>query len=82
MMKKKEKRTLEKNSQENMRKKERKLCMITLIMKKSILQKRKTKGKNGKCDNLNDYEKEQLRKYKRKGRKVMFNSLGDDGKEE
>ena len=37
--------------------------------------------KTEKRDNLHDKEKEQLRKYWKKGKKVLRDSLGDDEKE-
>ena len=39
------------------------------------------KRKNEKCDNLNLVEKEQLRKYEKKGKKSMRDNLGDEHKE-
>ena len=35
-----------------------------------------------KCNELHDNEKEQLRKYEKKGKKVMHDSLRDDEKEQ
>ena len=37
--------------------------------------------KKGKRDNPHDNETEQLRKYWKKGKKVLCDSLGDDEKE-
>ena len=50
-----------------------------MIMNKNKLKKRTKKEK--KCDILGDNEKEQLRKYKKKGKKVMHDNLYDENKE-
>ena len=50
-----------------MGKKERKLCVITLMMKKKdYLKKEYNKRKSERRDNLDDDGKEQLRKYEKK----------------
>ena len=46
------------------------------MMKKGAFKKRGQKKKK-KRDNLGDSEKEQLRKYKKKGTKVMRDNLDD-----
>ena len=46
-----------------MRKKEKQLCVITLMIKKEMLLKKGRQKEKGKCDNLKNYNKEQLRKY-------------------
>ena len=63
--------------------KEKKLCVITLIMKKKIIQKqRTTKGRTEKVkgDNLDNDEQEQLTKYEKKGKKGMRDNLGNEKK--
>ena len=42
-----------------------------------MMKKRGQKKKKEKRDNLGDNEKEQLRKYKKKGRKVMRDNFDD-----
>ena len=42
----------------------------------------KKKDKRKKCHNLNDNEKEELKKYEKNGKKVKRDSLGDDEKEQ
>ena len=41
----------------------------------------KNKRKKAKCDNLNVDEKEQLRKYRKKGKKTMHGKFDDEQKE-
>ena len=41
----------------------------------------KKKRKKAKCDNLNVDEKEQLRKYSKKGKKTMHGKFDDEQKE-
>ena len=41
-----------------------------MIKKKEYFEKKKDKRKELNCDNLDDSEKEQLRKYKKEGKKV------------
>ena len=57
---------MKKQSYENARKKERKLCVIILIIKRVHLKKEDNKRKKEKGDNLHDNEKEKLRKYEKK----------------
>ena len=40
------------------------------------MKKEDSKRKKEKCDNLGDNEKEQVRKYKKEGKKVKRDSLG------
>ena len=56
-----------------MTKKEREKCVIT-----SRKKKKDNKRKKPKRDNLDDSEKEQLRKYKKEGKKVMCHDLDDE----
>ena len=51
------------------------------MMKKRAFKKRGHQKKEEKRDNLDSDEKEQLRKYKKKGKKVMCDNLGDDEKQ-
>ena len=41
-----------------------------MMKKKEYFEKKKDKRKEANCDNLYDSEKEQLRKYKKEGKKV------------
>ena len=45
------------------------------------MKKEDNKRKKEKCYNLGDNEKEQLRKYKKEGKKVMRDNLDDEKKE-
>ena len=47
------------------------------LMKKMIYKKEDNKRKKQKRYNLNDSEKEHLRKYKKEGKKVVRNNLDD-----
>ena len=61
-----------------MTKKEREKCMITSRKKKKNIKKKEdNKRKKAKRDNLDDIEKEQLRKYEKEVKKVLRHSLGD-----
>ena len=51
-------------------------CMITSMIKKSILKIESNKRKKTKHSNLNDNEKEQIREYE----KTMCNNLDDEQK--
>ena len=42
------------------------------------MKKKVNKRKKEKCDNLDDNEKEQLRKYEKKGKKVLCQNLNDE----
>ena len=48
------------------------------MKKRNILKKRATKEKKAKGNNLGDNEKEQLRKYGKKGKKIMCDNLDDE----
>ena len=49
---------MKKSSEENMIKRKRKLCVMTLMTKKrSFLKKEDNKSKTEKCDNLDDNKK-------------------------
>ena len=48
--------------------------------KKNNLKKRVTKEKKAKGNNLGNNEKEQLRKYEKKGKKIMCDHLDDEKK--
>ena len=48
--------------------------------KKSIMKKSTAKEKKEKCDNLNDSEKEELRKHKKEVKKVMHYDFDDEKK--
>ena len=62
--------------QENKRKKERKFCIIILMIKKiTFKKKRATKEKKEKCDNLNDSEKEKLRNDEKEGKKPTYYNM-------
>ena len=50
------------------------------MKKKNILKKRVTKEKKAKGNNLGNNEKEQLRKYEKKGKKIMCDHLDDEKK--
>ena len=50
------------------------------MRKKRVYKKEDNKRKKEKCDNLDDNEKEQLRKYEKKGKNIMRDNL--DGKKE
>ena len=45
------------------------------MKKKRIFKKEDKKRKKAKGDNLNDSEKEQLRKYEKEGKKVIISLL-------
>ena len=51
-----------------------------MMKKKNILKKKKDKRKEENCDNLDDSEKEQLRKYEKEGKKFMCDILDDEKK--
>ena len=48
------------------------------MMKKRVYKKRGQQRNKGNPDNLDDIEKEQLKKYKKKGKKVICDSLDDE----
>ena len=52
--------------------------MITSRKREIILKKKDNKRKKAKRDNLNDIEKEQLRKYEKEGKKVLRHNLDDE----
>ena len=67
---------MKKNSWENTRKKERKFCVITSMVTKRKNETRGQQKKKEKLDSFDDNEKEQLKKYEKKGKKVKRDSLG------
>ena len=62
-----------------MRKKERKLCVITSMMKKRTFKNRGQQKKKAKHDNIDDNERT-VEKIWQKGKKRTHNHLNDDEK--
>ena len=63
-----------------MRKKERKLCVMILMMKKRTFKKEYNKRKRERCDNIYDNKRE-VKKENSSRKKEKHNNLGDNEKE-